>query len=927
MGFLHPELLLIAIPALAVWWFARGADRMTRAVRLVTAIIIILAAAGIYLKASAPGRDLMIVVDRSRSMPAGSQTKVSEIIRLAEGERRDGDRIGIVSFGARPQIEKLALADDKFTHFEKEIDADGSDLGDAVETALQMIPEGRNGAILVISDGEYNGKDPVPIARRAFSRDVKIHTRALARPADPDLAVERVDLPDAAATGEPFQFVVWVRSDVKREAEYQLERDGKSLTSGKRVFEEGLNRLVFRDSVDRAGVSKYIVKLSENADPVPENNRAVAVLRVEGARPLLIINNDGDEDALATALRNAQFPIVVSAPEKLSLDLVSLTAYRAVILENVSANRLRPNLDGLRDFVTERGGGLFITGGRASFGVGGYYKSTIDDCIPVTMEMRQEHRKFGIGLAISLDRSGSMAMPVGNGLQKMDLANLGTCAAIELLSPMDSVAVIAVDSAPHIIVEMGPANKISEITNTVRTIKSMGGGIFCYTALVAAGKELERARQDNKHIILFADAADSEEPGKYKELLEEFRKANITVSVIGLGSEHDSDAEFLKDIAKRGGGEIYFTTDPDELPRLFSQDTMTVSRSTFIEQLTNTAATKDLLTIGEMIENGFPAVEGYNLTYLRPGASLGVMSVDEYKAPIVAFMYHGLGRSAALTAQIGGTKGKNLVSWKGFSSFASTTARWLVGQEEPREFFTSVRRDGKDAIVSVEIDADAKQNALPADTAQLSARITEPNGKIRELTLDRVNQTRFEARYPLTREGVSLGTVKLNDKQFVSLPPVALPYSPEFERAGEADRGTKLLKQIAAESGGRFEPDMPAVFDGERGGRAWRVLTRELLWAALGLLVLEIAGRRLGFWGMIIIPARVRKLTDKFAVANIKKKAPAPSRAPVEKPAAAAPAPPVETPKATKTPEPPKEPTIGDALARARKSAERKLGK
>ncbi len=69
-----------------------------------------------------------------------------------------------------------------------------------------------------------------------------------------------------------------------------------------------------------------------------------------------------------------------------------------------------------------------------------------------------------------------------------------------------------------------------------------------------------------RHIILFADAADAEEPGDYMKLLAEMQKEKCTVSVIGLGTEKDSDADFLKDVAKRGNGRIFFNANANELP-------------------------------------------------------------------------------------------------------------------------------------------------------------------------------------------------------------------------------------------------------------------------------------------------------------------------------------------------------------------------
>ena len=48
----------------------------------------------------------------------------------------------------------------------------------------------------------------------------------------------------------------------------------------------------------------------------------------------------------------------------------------------------------------------------------------------------------------------------------------------------------------------------------------MGGGIFTYTALVTAARMVQESEKGTRHIVLFADAADAEEPGDYQRLLE-----------------------------------------------------------------------------------------------------------------------------------------------------------------------------------------------------------------------------------------------------------------------------------------------------------------------------------------------------------------------------------------------------------------------
>src|SRR5205823_2605064 len=105
----------------------------------------------------------------------------------------------------------------------------------------------------------------------------------------------------------------------------------------------------------------------------------------------------------------------------------------------------------LSTWVKETGAGLMMTGGRESYGPGGYYKSALEAALPVSMELRRDHLDLSVAIVVTLDRSGSMAMPIGGGRAKMDLANLGTMAVLDLLGPMDEFGCHAVDTVPHVI--------------------------------------------------------------------------------------------------------------------------------------------------------------------------------------------------------------------------------------------------------------------------------------------------------------------------------------------------------------------------------------------------------------------------------------------------------------------------------------------
>ena len=523
-------------------------------------------------------------------------------------------------------------------------------------------------------------------------------------------------------------------------------------------------------------------------------------------------------------------------------------------------------MERLAAFVEQLGGGLLLTGGQRSFGVGGYYNSPLEEVLPVSMELRDEHRKTRVAIAIALDRSGSMAVSVRGGKTKMDLANLGTAECIRLLSPGDSVAVIAVDSTPHIVQPLTDVSSADQITRKVLGIESMGGGIFVYEALVAAGNELMRAQQATKHIILFSDAADSEEPGTYQQLLSEYEAAGITVSVIGLGSDRDTDAQLLEDIAKLGRGNIMFTDDPEELPRLFTEDTMSVARSSFIEKdpetqpagipatlLADAQLMGGLIAVGRGSDTGFPATDGYNLSYLRPDATAAVISQDEYVAPWSAFWNYGLGKAAAITLEVDGQFSGAFGRWENYDDFLITHARWLLGDDDPDHVFVDLERQGQDAVITMELDParpDRGSGRMPRLVVVSPDSTTTTSA---EPDLVWTGPDTLEGRFPLSRSG-SYRTLIVaddddgSDASITRGPVVTLPYSPEYDPRDGLDPGSEILAQVAELSGGVPRTDVLGIFrDPPRSARMNSMLPWLLTFVLL-LVVLEIAGRRLAIW-------------------------------------------------------------------------------
>ena len=918
---------------------------MTGGIRLVLLAVLLVALTGPRLNIGGRGIDVVVVADRSRSMPAESHERIRELIENLEQNRGDGDNVGLVTYGAKAEIEHLLSNKIVQGEYTKEILPDGSDLESAITTALNVINPGRPGEmsnrparILVLSDGESNGANPMSAARRAREVGVPIDVRLFERMRVGDVAIESVLLPEMVSPREPFQFSVWIYADREAVGIVKVLRDGEQISLVEDgVFHSGMNRLLFRDLLEEGGLYTYSVELEVENDPLVKNNIGKSVVRVDSGPKLLVLTTDGAEGNLVGGLKSGRVPLDVRVAKDHPLTQDSLDQYRGVIIENVPADDLgRLKMERLAQFVEDLGGGLMLTGGRRSFGTGGYFKSPLDDILPVSMEMREEQRKTRVAIAIALDRSGSMTAPVAGGKTKMDLANLGTAECVRLLSPSDRVAIIAVDSQPHVIQALTPVDDKEAIANRALKIESMGGGIFVYEALVAAGKELMKAGDfQTRHIILFSDAADSEEPGAYKTLLGKFNSAGITVSVIGLGTKADVDAKLLEDIAKLGNGNIMFTTDPKELPRLFTQDTMSIARSTFVtkDETQPSGIPGQLLPdsrlMGELGTGAFPNADGYNLSYLKPEATAGVISRDDYKAPWSAFWYRGLGRVAALSLEVDGKHSGAFGKWDGYNDFLITHARWLLGGSNPDEIFLDIERRGQDAVATVELDPERpnKQRSQPPKL------IVVPPGQERADVVEPefvwTGPDTLQARFRMDRTGTYRTLLKTSERQFARGPAVTLPYSPEYvPRVGLPD-GKEVLTSIMELSGGKQRTDvLEMLSDPPRAARTVSLLPT-LFIASICLLILEIAGRRLSLWERVT--ASVAPVAEKLVVPaswlpQIKLRFPKRKRK--AKTATAVVATSQDTPTSPPKAQPsttPAKPSVSDAFERAKQRARKRL--
>ena len=919
MTLLYPIWLLLLIPliiSLKVW---KLPSRLLKILRLTILLLLLLAMCGLAVKLPSRAGTVVVVADRSHSMPPDSEAKQKEAIDLIQDAMGSDVNLAVISFGRAAAVEQSPQTG-KFAGFVNEVHGDASNLNGAIEKAMALIPRDAPGRLLLLSDGRWTGKDPSGIAAQATARSIALDYRPMQRDSTNDVAISHIDAPEVVNPGESFMLATWVHAPVPSEVSFELLHGNQRLAVGTRKMASGLSRLIFRDKAIQPGTHQYTVRITgTETDPVPENNSAKILVGIQGPRPILHLTTAADS-GLGRLLQAGGLDIKTAPPSAYRWSLDELSGYSAVLVENVLADEI--GLHGMKNiavWVKETGAGFMMTGGKHAYGPGGYFRSPLEPIMPVSMELRQEHRKLSLAIVVAMDRSGSMSMTVGGGRTKMHLANLATVEVLDMLSPMDEFGVIAVDSSPHIIADLTPVENGSHIRGRILRIGSQGGGIFVYEAISAAAKMLLKAQAGTRHIILFADAADSEQPGRYRELLEECRKANITVSVVGLGTANDVDAELLRDIARHGDGRSFFTKNAEELPRLFAQDTFVVARSTFIDEPTTVRTTGGMVSLTGRGYQITSPIGGYNLCYIRPDANLAAVTVDEYKAPVVAAWQAGIGRVLCYTGEADGAHTGPIAGWGDVGNFLASLVRWTAGDSRnlPGEMLLTQKVKNGINVVELHLDPDREGEVfreLPTVTVLRGVVGETPTVDKTELSWTSADTLGIDI--PIHGSETVLTTVEVPGGGNISLPPVCLPYSPEFKPAN-TESGLATMQRLAKTTDGKQRINLGEIWDDLPRQPRLISLQPWLLILALILLLLEVLERRTG----LLSVRHGRRFVETVSQRILRK----------ERPATQDTVPPTVEETSPSTPEESETPSerdgMLDALSQARKRASGRTGR
>jgi Ca-activated chloride channel homolog len=840
--FRNPQflLLLALLPALALAWRWRGrrVSLAALALRLLGVTLVIAALADpVRARPNVEQGQLVLLVDQSDSLGDAGKTALRD--QAAGLARAQPGRVHVLYFGANttPAADSALRADD-------------SDIAGALTAAHELV--GEHGRIVLLSDGAQTRGDALAAAQ---ALGVPIDTLAYQAPARPEIWVAGMDVPRTLREGEEYTISVLVGSSEATEAQLAIDDGTAQLVAQQVRLAPGENRLTYQARAGVPGILRLRATLAPGSiegrgsalDTFVQNNRGAATALV-APRPriLLVESRVGTAAPLQVALRPAGVDAETVDAQELPTRLSDLEEYEGVVLVDVAAGDLTlDQMIALREFVRSMGRGLVATGGRASFTLGAYKGTPLEEALPVEMSPPPRPERSNVTLLLIIDHSYSMAS--ARGVSKFDMAKEAAILATEALREEDRVGVLAFDDKQEWVVDfqtLGTGLSLGTIQERIATIQ-IGAGTDIRAALAEGLPTLAAQAGSVRHAVLLTDGRSFETTrGPYRELIEQARAANITLSSIAIGS--DSDIELLQDLAQWGAGRYHFAAAPNDIPRL----TLLESEIARTEPQVEGDFRADLQTphpaLRDFAPNEIPRLEGYVATTLKPAAELVLRSPEH--DPVLAVWQYGLGRAIAWTPSIDAPWAESWPSWPEYGKFWAQIIRYTLPEPDSGPLQIRITPHGDQltsaGVAAVTLSADAvSPSGEPLDLADTEATITLPDGTARRIELRQTAPGHYAEVIALPADGpyaIEVRQTKDSAERTTSAGYVQQPSAEYLPAQG----GAQLLSQLSQATGGRTLTDLGALSPAnveqrdEIGLWLWLLLAAALLWP------IEIAIRR-----------------------------------------------------------------------------------
>jgi len=852
MDWFFPNALWLIPPGLALlfWFDLRSTHPMPagrrRVLFLVRSLLLILAAVALASPAkllTSRDQSVLFLLDHSRSQGEAGLESVYDTARTVSDGLGSAASVGYLATGEEGRLLLNPGAAgfpalDKAAAVMAEIGA-SSNFERGIQLARGLFPGGSSRHLVLVGDGVETRGSLLEAAREAAVAGIKIHAIGVSGEIQPDVRVTRLTSSQSRLNeGASLELEAIIEGSLTGPGRVRLFENGVEveqiavdLAAGETLVQR------FKRVPEKRNIYNYRVVIEgfEGRDSIPENNEALSIVDVRGRALYLYVEGEEDESHyLVDAMGREGIRLDVRTPEGLPDSLQELAGYDGIILSDIPAHRIgEARMIAIRDYVEKLGGGFVMIGGMNSFGVGGYYRTPIEDVLPVKLKAPDQEESQSSALALVIDRSGSMSG------QKIEICKAAAVASAELLSNKDFIGVYAFDSQVHEVVPMTKVTSTSTIAAQIALIGS-GGGTNIYPGMVKAREELGKVKAKVKHMIVLTDGQSSGEG--YQALASQCHAEGITISTVAVGA--GAQVGLLQSIAAAGGGQSYVTMDPNSIVRIFTQDTLTHTGRMIREEAFEPRLVEKHPMLRDWEDGLAPPLLGYVKTNRK--ATAQVPLVTDTGDPLLAHWRFGLGKVTAFTSDCKSRWAALWVSdWPGYSALWSQILRETARPPQGLNMDLRLEEMGSDVKIVVDLaeDAGTRRNGatVEAEVFYLPANaLGSGMTPVASLNLEQEGPGWYGSQFRPADSGVYLVRARAGSR-IVS---AGYVHNPSDEVAtGRVDEA--LLREVCKITGGTYleSADQPLELTGTDVAR-YVELWPYLMMAFLAVFLLDLLIRR-----------------------------------------------------------------------------------
>lgn len=843
-----PYLVWVARPLARAGW----RERTSLLLRCLIFLELVLGLAGTQVVRAADELSVVYLVDVSDSISPADRDSALAWVAEAIESLRPNDSAAVVLFAAEALVERPLSSVPHLGPVSSIPLSLNTDIGGAIRLGLALLPAGSARRLVVLSDGVETIGDAVESARLAAASGVRIDIRPLTEQREGQEAmVTSVAAPTRLTQGDRFELTVTVESRGHAAQSGPDQTLLRVLGDHGVAYEElvslsrGENHFTVPLQASEQGFARYRVQIAPSKDGFYQNNELAVYAEIVGPPQVLVVSpplpvdTDGhaqpdESDQVALALLAAGMQVERIAASSVPADLSTLSDYAAIVLVDVNAKHLSPRkMAALQTYIRDLGGGLVVIGGPESYAPGGYFRTPLEEILPVEMQLKDQERRHRLTMFYVIDKSGSMADTSVGGVPKVELAKEAVIRSLGLLGPMDRAGVVAFDESA--VWSVPPAEVLDPevLADQVGTIRA-SGGTDIYAGLLAVAGVVPDDPATLKHVILLTDGGASE-AGNLELTVRMHEEYGVTLSVVAIGEGY---APWIETLPELGEGRFHSAYDPDTIPEIFTQETSLATRSYIIEELFwPEQVTRHPILSGI---TATPPLQGYVSTSAKMAAQTILQTHQD--DPLLAAWHYGLGKSVAWTSDATGRWAGEWVTWFGFPRFWEQAVRWSMSQERGSTAQVDVELVGGSAVTTVRAaDVDGSYiNGL-----EMEARVVGPSNQPLVIPVAQVAPGEYRGVFEPEDEGAYFIRVA-GAGDSASLAQTAgwvLEYSPEYRVTEPAH---DYLLYLAGLTGGKAldQPAESLVHD-LSAGRVHRPIWQWLVLTATLLLPVDIALRRL----------------------------------------------------------------------------------